>query len=146
MMSEIADGSVSPASSEPPAQPPSDGLKLDLNFIRDEILRMMVTGIATAKAETLGELATSHQATNRVIAKTSAGSHLAAAQLACAIVAALAERGVLDTADVIRWAEWMADHQAEGIDPTISESAVRTLRSFAKILTSMALPRPSRHN
>ena len=147
MNSEIADASAS-TESEPSAQPPSgdDGRKLDLKFIREQIWRMMMTEIATAKAETLGAFATANQGTISAVAVTIAGSNHAAVCLALSIVAALAERGVLYPNDVIRWAEWMASNQSEAIEPTVSESAARTLRSFTKILTSMALPRPSRSN
>ncbi len=131
--------SVSPASREPSAQSPSDdGLKLDLRFIRTKILRMMVTGIATARAETPGEIATSNQATVHAVAVTIAGSNLAAAQLACAIVAALADRGVLNPADVIKWANWMADH-ATTAEPAAKSAAARILQMFTTLLTSTSI-------
>ena len=61
----------------------SEGLK----FIRDEILKLMVASIATAKAETLGAFELSNSAT----ALTIAGSNHGAVCLACAIIVALGE-------------------------------------------------------
>ena len=86
----------------------------------------------------MGELATSNQATVRAVAVTVAGSNLGAAQLAVAIVAALAERGVLDPADVIKWASWMGD-QASTAEPGANAAAARVLQNFSALLTSASI-------
>jgi hypothetical protein len=111
----------------------SEGLK----FIRDEILKLMVTSIATAKAETLGAF----ELSNSAVALTIAGSNHGAVCLACAIVVALGESGALDPNHVIRWAEWMAENQPVS-EPAVSEAAARMLRNFTKILASMMASRP----
>jgi hypothetical protein len=113
-----------------------------LKFIRDEILKLMVASIATAKAETLGSFELSNKATHRAVALTNAGSNHGAICLACAIVAALGEAGALHPNHVIRWAEWMAGNQPPATEPAVSESASRMLQNFAKIMASMMEARP----
>ena len=112
-----------------------------LKFIRDEILRVMVASIATAKAETLGAFEISNQGTIRAVAVTNAASNHGSICLACAIVAALGEAGVLDPKNVIRWAEWMATNQPTS-EAAVSEAATRMLRNFANMMASMTKPRP----
>ena len=113
-----------------------------LKFIRDEILKLMVASIATAKAETLGSFELSNSASRSAVALLNAGSNHGAICLACAIVAALGERGVLDPKNVIRWAEWMAENQPPVTEPAVSEVAARMLQNFAKITASMMESRP----
>ena len=112
-----------------------------LRFIRDEILKLMVASIATAKAETLGAFELSNKASLHSNAMQTAGSNHAAVCLACAIVAALGESGALDPKNVIRWATWMAENQPVS-EPAVSEAAARMLRNFAKIMASMMEARP----
>ena len=118
----------------------------ELQFLRDEILRVVVASIATAKAEALAEadariLAASAQVL-RSIALTSAASNMAAVEVSCAIVSTLAERGAIDPNRVAVWATWMADNQPAATEPTVSEGAANTLRTFAKLLSAMASQRP----
>jgi hypothetical protein len=117
-----------------------------LKFLRDEILKIVVTSIATAKAEALAEADARTQAAKdimaRSIALTSAASNMAAVEASCAIVSALAERGGLDPARVVAWAQWMAENQPAGTEPTVSDGAANTLRTFAKLLSAMASQRP----
>lgn len=101
-----------------------------LKFIRDEILKLMVTSIAEAKAETLGAFEVSNQVTRRNLATLNAGSNHGAVCLACAITVALAESGAIDPNHVIRWAEWMASNQPPSSEPAISEAASRYAAQF----------------
>jgi hypothetical protein len=112
-----------------------------LKFIRDEILKLMVASIATAKAETLGAFELSNKVALHSTALLTAGSNHGAVCLTCAIVAALGESGVLDPKKVIQWAEWMAENQPPS-EAVVSEAAARMLRNFAKIMASMMESRP----
>ena len=113
-----------------------------LRFIRDEILKLMVASIATAKAETLGAFELSNKASLHSNAMQFAGANHGAVCLACAIVAALGESGALDPKNVIRWATWMAENQPPASEPLVSEAAARMLRNFVKIMASMMEARP----
>ena len=115
----------------------SEGLK----FIRNEILKVMVASIATAKAETLGAFEISNHVTVHSFAMQTAGSNYGAICLACAVVAALGESGALDPKNVIRWAEWMAENQPVS-EAAVSEAAACMLRNFAKVMASMVEARP----
>jgi hypothetical protein len=112
-----------------------------LRFIREEILKVMVTSIALAKAETVGAFEISNQGTIRAVAVTNAASNYGSICLACAIVAALGDAGVLDPKNVIKWAEWMAENQPTN-EASVSEAASRMLRNFASMIASMTKPRP----
>jgi hypothetical protein len=79
----------------------------------------------------------------RAVAMSGAGSNMGAAEIGCAIVIALAERGAIDPSRAVAWAEWMADNQPEATESSVAESAATTLRSFAKVLNAMVERRPS---
>jgi hypothetical protein len=110
----------------------------ELKFLRDEILKVMVSSVAAAKAETLGAFELSNKASLHRIGMLNAGSNHGAVCLACAIVAALGESGVLDPNHVIRWATWMAENQPPEIEGAVSETAARMLQNFTKILEGFA--------
>jgi hypothetical protein len=120
----------------------SEGLK----FIRDEILKLMVASIATAKAEALAEvdarIVAAKDLMGRAIAMSGAGSNMGAAEIGCALALALGERGAIDPSRAVAWAEWMADNQPEATESSVAESAATTLRSFAKVLSAMMKRRP----
>ncbi len=123
-----------------PAEP--ELTEAGLRFIRDEILRTMVASIATAKAETLAAFELSNQARLHSIAMLNAGSNHGALCLACAIVVALGERGVIDPNHVIWWATWMAENQPPASEPIVSATAARMLQNFARMFASIMESRP----
>jgi hypothetical protein len=109
----------------------------ELKFLRDEILKVIVSSIAAAKTETLGAFEISNKATLHGIGMLNAGLNYGAVCLACAIVAALGESGALDPKNVIRWATWMAENQPPEIEG-VSETAASMMRNFTKILEGFA--------
>ena len=117
---------------------PTQLIDAELKFLRDEILKVIVSSITTAKAETLGAFELSHKAVLHSIGMLNAGLNYGAVCLACAIVAALAESGVLDPNHVIKWATWMAENQPSDIEGAVSETAASMLRNFTKILEGFA--------
>ena len=115
-----------------------------LKFIRDEVLKLMVASIATAKAETFGAIELSNKARLHSIAMLNAGSNHGAICVALSIAVALCERGVLDPKDAIRWSEWMAANMPPASEPVMNELAARMLRNFAKIFASVMEVPPER--
>ena len=137
MISETADA-ASPASCEPAQSPPDGALKLDLAFIRNEILRQMVTGIATAKAEILGrarDLEPGHGPRRRRDGGRLQPRRGATGRRDCRR-ARRARR--LNPADVIKWASWMGD-QASTAEPGANAAAARVLQNFSALLTSASI-------
>jgi hypothetical protein len=106
----------------------------ELQFLRDEILKVVVASIAEAKAEVLS----SANARIAGLALQVAGSNTAAVEIGCAIVAALADRGSVDPSRVAIWARWMAHNQPATTDETVRTAAANTLTGFASLLAAMA--------
>ena len=134
---------------------PAQMTDAEMRFLRDEIAGMlasvpmlaklisgktaeMASSIATAKAETLDAFELSNKASLQSIGMLNAGLSYGAVCLACAIVAALGESGVLDPNHVIRWATWMAENQPPEIEGAVSETAAHMLRNLTNILEGFA--------
>jgi len=115
----------------------------ELKFLRDEILSVMVSSIAKAKAEAIAEADARILALHHAIAMTGAASNMGAVEIGCAIVLALAEHSAIDPGHAVAWAEWMASNQPAETDKAVTEGAASTLRIFAKVLGAMVEQRPA---
>jgi hypothetical protein len=115
----------------------------ELQAIRDEVLRPLVARVNAAKDEMADVVAGSPARMLAGLTPQFAASNLAAAQIGCAIVCALHERGAIDTARVVERAQWMADNQPAVTAPAITTAVSNTLRTFATVLASMTSARPA---